>query len=176
MPDESLRYPIGRLDRAENVTADHRNSWIDALAAQPDKLQAAVTGLSDGQLDTPYRDGGWTVRQVVHHIADTNTVLSVRMRLVAAEPEPPLQPFDENPWAELADAQRGPIEPSLHIVAGLHARLTALLRTLTDADWLRTGRHPVSGPTELQRMAEFCVWHTDHHIAHITSLRERNGW
>lgn len=174
--DEALRYPIGRLTRAETVTPELRNKWIETLSGQPERLRTAVAGLSDAQLDTPYREGGWTVRQVVHHIADTNTVLAVRMRLVAAETNPPLQPFDENLWAELPDARTGPVEPSLVLLDGLHARLTMLLRQLSDGEWARTGQHPVTGPNRLDRMVEMYTWHGDHHIAHITSLRERENW
>lgn len=174
--DEALRYPIGRLVRAETVTPALRAQWLATMAAQPDRLRAAVAGLSDEQLDTPYRDGGWTVRQVVHHIADTNTVLAVRLRMVAAESEPPLQPFAENAWAELPDARTGPVEPSLVLLAGLHSRLVSLLRGLGEEQWARVGHHPVNGPSRLDRMVEMYVWHGDHHIAHITSLRERRGW
>lgn len=174
--DEALRYPIGRLVRAEQVTPELRRKWIETIAAQPGRLRAAVAGLRDAQLDTPYRDGGWTVRQVVHHIADTNTVLAVRLRMIAAEPEPPLQPFDENAWAVLPDARTGPVEPSLLLLDGLHERLAALLGALTDEQWARTGRHPVTGPAPLDRIVEMYTWHGDHHIAHITSLRQRKGW
>lgn len=174
--DEALRYPIGRLVRAEQVTPELRKTWVDTIAAQPDKLRAAVAGLSDEQLDTPYRDGGWTVRQVVHHIADTNTVLAVRLRMIAAEPEPPLQPFDETMWAELPDARSGAVEPSLMLLDGLHQRMAALLGALADEQWARVGRHPVAGPSPLDRIVEMYTWHGDHHIGHITSLRQRRGW
>lgn len=174
--DEALRYPIGRFARADVVTPELRQTWIETLAAQPERLRAAVAGMSDEQLDTPYRDGGWTVRQVVHHIADTNTVLGFRARMVAAEPEPPLLPFDENLWAELPDARTGPIEPSLLLLDGMHGRLAALLRSLSDEQWARVGQHPVGGPTRLDRIVELYTWHGDHHIAHITSLKERRGW
>lgn len=174
--EETLRYPLGRFSPREQIWPDDRAALIRIIADTPNELGEAVAGLTEAQLDTPYREGGWTVRQVVHHIADTNTVMYVRFRMVLTEAEPPIQPFDDVPWAELPDARTAPVEDSLILLTGLHARWAALLEQLSDEQYARTGNHPVSGPTRLDRMLEFFAWHCEHHRAHITSLRQRQGW
>ena len=139
-------------------------------------LRQAVAGLNDEQIDTPYREGGWTVRQVVHHVADSHMNAYVRARLTLTEDRPLVQPYDEKVWAVLHDARTAPIEPSLALIEGLHARFVALLRSLSPSDFTRTFRHPETGEWSLERLVAFYAWHGKHHTAHIRSLRERMGW
>jgi len=135
-----------------------------------------VAGLSQEQIDTPYRPGGWTVRQVVHHVPDSHLNSYIRFRLALTEQEPTIKPYDEKRWAELADSRTGPMEVSLALLESLHARWVLLLRALTAADWKRTYRHPELGVVNLERTASLYAWHGRHHVAHITSLRQRMGW
>ena len=141
----------------------------------PAKLKAAVGGLNDRQLDTPYRPGGWTVRQVVHHLPDSHLNSFVRFKLALTEEEPTIKPYDEARWAELADS-KAPIELSLPLLENLHERWVLLLNSLTPADWQRKFRHPERGPMTLTDNLQIYAWHGRHHVAHITALRERNGW
>jgi hypothetical protein len=170
-----LRYPIGRFERPASITPEQRNAWIDTLAAAPDRFQAAVRGLSDAQLDTPYRPEGWTVRQVCHHVADSHMNSFIRFRLALTEHEPTVKLYDEAKWALLADAAL-PVEPSLCLLGGLHHRLVVMLRSLSDADFARSFRHPEIGLVDLNTNAALYAWHSRHHEAHITALRERMGW
>lgn len=172
-----LSYPIGKFEWPETVSRESRNVYIEELAAAPERFYAAVQGLNDQQLDTPYRPGGWTVRQVVHHFADSHLNAYVRFRLAMTESEPVVKPYDEKKWAELPDARTAPPDISLQLIESLHYRWVALLRSFADADFARTFRHP-----ELPRIVRLdtylsqYAWHTRHHVAHITSLRERMGW
>lgn len=178
VPDlDPVRYPIGVFALPEPVTAAHRAGWTRALADLPARLRQSVAGLDDAQLDTPYREGGWTVRQVVHHVADAHQNLSIRFRLALTEDGPTVRPFDENTWAELPDARTFPTEASLAVVDGLHARLAALLGTLGEAEWARTFYHPVQQKhLRLDEIAGRYAWHGDHHAAQIEALRGRMGW
>jgi uncharacterized damage-inducible protein DinB len=169
------RYPIGKFRKTEDVTDAQRRASMGAVAEAPSKLKAAVAGLSEEQLDTPYRPGGWTVRQVVHHLPDSHMNAFVRFKLALTENEPTIKPYDEARWAELADA-RAPVEPSLILLESLHERWLALLNSLKPADWRRTFRHPERGTMTLGETLELYAWHGRHHVAHITSLRERKGW
>jgi uncharacterized damage-inducible protein DinB len=169
------RFPVGKFRRAEANLADHAAS-IAVLAALPDNLRSALAGLSDAQLDTPYREGGWTVRQLVHHLADSHMNSYVRMRLALTEDWPTIVNYDEKLWAELPDARTAPIQSSLHILDGLHARWTTLLRSLTEAQWQRGYVHPVNGRQTLAEAVALYAWHSRHHVAHITELRKRMGW
>ena len=169
------RYPVGRFRRAEANTTDHP-SHIATLAALPANLRAAIDRLSDTQLDTPYRDGGWTVRQLVHHLADSHINSYVRMRLALTGDWPTIVPYDEAVWAELPDARTAPIDLSLHILEGLHARWALLLRSLTGDQWQRGYVHPENGRQTLAEAAALYAWHCRHHTAHITELRKRKGW
>jgi hypothetical protein len=170
-----LRYPIGKFDRLETLTPEQRREHIEAIAATPARLASAVAGLKPEQLDTPYRPGGWTVRQVTHHIPDSHMNAYVRFKLALTEDEPTIKPYMEDRWAELADA-KAPIEPSLALLENLHKRWVLLLRSLTPAEWARKLRHPELGFLTLDQSLAIYGWHGRHHVAHITSLRERNGW
>jgi uncharacterized damage-inducible protein DinB len=173
-----LRYPIGHFEAPSHVTAGHRAAAIEAIAAAPAALRAAVSGLDAAQLDTPYRPDGWTVRQVVHHLADSHVNSYVRFRLALTESEPTIKPYDEAKWAELPDA-RGPlVAESLTLLTALHARWVALLRAMAPGDFARTLVHPErpGAPMTLDTMLALYAWHGRHHVAHIAALRERRGW
>lgn len=170
-----LRYPVGRFQRVENLTADQRTPLISAIAETPAKLRQAVAGLNEQQLDTPYRPGGWTVRQVVHHLPDSHMNSFIRFKLGLTENEPTIKTYEESLWANLADA-KAPIEPSLVLLESLHTRWITLLDSLSPSDWKRAVRHPEMGLLTLDGLLQLYSWHGRHHVAHITSLRERNGW
>lgn len=167
-----LRYPIGRFAYA----GPHRAEWLDQIASLPAEMKAAVAGLTDAQLDTPYREGGWTVRQVVHHTADSHMNSYVRFRLALTEQEPTINTYEEQLWAELDDAKAEPVDTSLQLLEVLHRRWVRMLRTLDDAQWQKAFVHPANGRTELDKALGLYAWHGRHHVAHITSLRERMGW
>jgi len=150
--------------------------WIDEIAAAPAQLRAAVVGLTDDQLDTPYRPGGWTVRQVVHHVPESHMNAYVRIKLALTEDQPTIKPYDEALWAELPDVGDTPIEVSLELLDSLHDRWVRLLRLLSEQQWTRTFRHPEMGLMTVEKTLALYAWHGKHHVAHITSLRERNGW
>jgi hypothetical protein len=171
-----LSYPIGRFDFKQVVTRDQYPGLIEEIATAPAHLRDAVRGLDEAQLDTPYRPGGWTVRQTVHHIADSHMNSFMRWRLALTEPEPTIRPYDQAAWGELADSRTAPVELSLHLVENLHGRWALLLKTLSDADLARTFRHPEIGVVRLDTNLALYAWHGRHHTAHITGLRERNGW
>jgi hypothetical protein len=171
-----LRYPIGRYLAPDLITTDQRNTWIVELNALPENLRQAVAGLSEEQLETPYRPGGWSVRQVVHHLPDSHINSYVRFRLALTESSPSIKPYEEAAWAELADAKAGPTAPSLTLLEALHTRWVALLKTLTDDEFARTLRHPELGEIRLDWMLGLYAWHSRHHVAQIVGLRERSGW
>jgi hypothetical protein len=171
-----LRYPIGQFQDAGPVTDEQRQRLIDQIAAAPTKLRAAVEGLSAQQLDTPYRPGGWTIRQVVHHLPDSHLNSYIRFRLALTEDEPTIKPYYENRWAELDDARHAPIDLSLALLEALHRRWVLLLRSLGPQDLARTFIHPELGVVDLEKNLSLYAWHGRHHVAHITSLRERMGW
>jgi hypothetical protein len=170
-----LRYPIGRFTPPASSDAVLRAPIIDVLRALPPNLQSAVSHLSNIQLDTPYREGGWTVRQLVHHIADSHANAYVRCKLALTEEWPSIKPYDEASWARLPDSLL-PLEPSLAIIAGLHERWVALLESLSDADFHRGYNHPESGRQNLSIVLALYAWHSRHHTAHITHLRARQNW
>jgi uncharacterized damage-inducible protein DinB len=171
-----LRYPIGKFERPEVFAAEMREHSIAVLAAAPERFGAAVRGLSDAQLDTPYRPEGWTVRQVVHHVADSHMHSYIRFRLALTEDEPTIKAYDEAKWARLADAHTLAPEVSLELIDALHRRWVALLRSFTPADFARTFRHPERGVMDLDTTLALYAWHSRHHEAHITCLRQREGW
>jgi uncharacterized damage-inducible protein DinB len=174
---EDLRYPIGKFDRSKMpATDEERRRLIDAVAKLPGELQSAVMGLSTRQIDTPYREGGWSVRQVVHHLADSHMNAYFRFKLALTEDNPPVRGFDEAAWAELADSQVTPIDVSLAIIQHLHARWVVLLRSLQAADWEKTVEHSQAGRMPLKQLLALYSWHGTHHVAHITGLCKRNGW
>jgi len=174
---EDLRYPIGQFRYEGEPDQRRREQWIEEIAATPANLRAAVAGLAPHQLDTPYRDKGWTVRQVVHHLPDSHLNAYTRIKLALTEDVPVIRPYEEARWAELPDGRAGPIELSLNLLESLHHRWVLLLRQLTPADFHRKYVHPQrSQPFELQETLALYAWHGRHHVAHIASLRRRNGW
>lgn len=170
------RYPVGTFQPKERITADERSALIGAIADTPARLSAAVSGLTDARLDTPYREGGWTVRQVVHHLPDSHLNAYVRLKLTLTEEHPTVKPYEESLWAELHDAKTLPIAPSLQLLASLHERWIGCLRSLRPEDFARTFRHPESGVRNLDWLVQLYGWHGRHHVAQITALRERMGW
>jgi hypothetical protein len=170
-----LRYPIGRYQAPAPITADQRNNWIIELNSLPENLRRAISGWTETQLDTPYRPGGWSVRQLVHHLPDSHMNSYIRFRLALTEPSPVIKPYEEAAWAELEDAKNGSIIPSLNLLEALHVRWVALLKTLTDRDFARTFRHPELGEARLDWTLGLYAWHSRHHLTQITGLRERSG-
>lgn len=171
-----LRYPIGKFHFDGPLSEDQKQKALDDIARAPAKLRAAVEGLSDTQLDTPYRPGGWTVRQVVHHVPDSHLNSYVRFKLALTEEEPTIKPYAEDRWAELADSKATPVEVSLILLDSLHDRWVRLLRSLEPEDWRRTFRHPELGAITLEKNLALYAWHGRHHVAHITELRKRMTW
>lgn len=173
---DSLRYPVGPFDMESEPDAAERPRLIDEIAQTPQRLRSAVEGLSDEQLDTPYRPGGWTIRQVVHHVPDSHLNSYIRFKLALTEEEPTIRPYMEDRWATLEDSRITPLEISLSLLEALHERWVLLLRSLSAKDFERTFRHPDLGAVSLNKNLALYAWHGRHHIAHITSLRERKGW
>ncbi len=173
---DDLRYPVGRYEHDGPITQTDLAGWIGAIEALPARLRTAVDGLSDAELDTPYRAGGWTVRQVVHHISDSHLNALARFKLALTEDTPTIKPYAEARWAELADYDL-PVEHGLALVEALHARWTRLLRSLDRDALARTYVHPEHERTlALDWTVGMYAWHGRHHVAHITGLREREGW
>jgi len=170
------RYPIGKFTWNGSSTPEERSRFIEDIAATPQRMRSAVAGLNSTQLDTPYRDEGWTVRQVVHHVPDSHMNSYIRFKFALTEHEPTIKPYDEAVWAQLVDARTGPIEPSLDLLEGLHHRWTLLLRSLSDQDVKRKFYHPELGVVTIEQYIALYAWHGKHHVAHITSLRERQRW
>ena len=171
-----LRYPIGKFTYNGQLTGDQKRALLDEIAQTPADLRAAVKGLSDAQLDTPYRPGGWTIRQVIHHVPDSHLNSYLRFKLALTEDEPTIKPYAEDRWAELPDTKATPIEISLTMLESLHDRWVRLLRSLTPEEWKRAFRHPEMGPMTLEKTLALYAWHGRHHVAHITALRQREGW
>ena len=170
------RFPIGKFQYSGSVNELQRKQFIAEIAAAPAQLRAAVRGLSSEQLDTPYRQGGWTVRQVVHHVPDSHLNSYVRFKLALTEEEPAIKGYDEARWAQLGDTRTTPVEVSLSLLESLHQRWTNLLRSLSGSEWKRTFRHPERGLMTLDEALAMYAWHGKHHVAHITRLREAKGW
>lgn len=171
-----LRYPIGKFEHTGPLTEAEKKVLIQQIADTPVHLRSATTALSESQLDTPYRPGGWTVRQVVHHVPDSHMNSYVRFKLALTEEEPTIKTYAEDRWAELADTKATPIEVSLTLLESLHDRWVRLLRSLTSEQWKRTFRHPDLGPMNLEKTLALYAWHGRHHVAHITELRKRMSW
>ncbi len=172
-----IRYPIGKFEAPASLTREDRQRLIDDIADLPARLRSAVAGLDQAQLDTPYREGGWTVRQVVHHLPDSHVNAYVRFRLALTEDTPTIRPYAEALWAELPDARTAQISLSLDLMDALHLRWTTFLRSLRDEDWKRRYFHPEMGATmDMNAVLAMYSWHGRHHVAHITRLREREGW
>lgn len=170
------RYPVGKFTYSGPLTETQRQEAISAIAETPANLRAAVKGLSDAQLDTPYREGGWTVRQVIHHVPDSHLNSYIRFKLALTEDEPTIKPYFEDRWADLADTKATPIEVSLTLLESLHDRWVRLLRSLKPEDWKRAFRHPELGAMTLEKTLALYQWHGRHHVAHITELRKQRGW
>lgn len=171
-----MRYPVGTLAFDPDVTADKRRAWIRQIAEAPSALRAAVAGLGEGQLDTPYRPGGWTVRQVVHHVPDSHLNAYVRFKLALTEDNPTIKPYEEAAWATLPDTARAPVDVSLALLDALHRRWVILMESMTEEDFKRPLQHPVNGAMSLDRLLQMYAWHGRHHVAHVTALRRREGW
>ncbi|HEX3554474.1 MAG TPA: putative metal-dependent hydrolase [Thermoanaerobaculia bacterium] len=173
---EDLRYPVGRLQEEGPLGAARRLELIEQIAETPERLRTAVHGLDHRQLDTPYRPGGWTVRQVIHHVPDSHLNAYVRFKLALTEKTPAVKAYAEALWAELPDTGRTAPEVSLALLDALHKRWVILLRAMDDDGFARTLRHPEMGLLTLDQMLVLYAWHGRHHVAHVTSLREREGW
>ena len=173
---EDLRYPVGRFQRPPSLEPKQRRAAIDTIAEAPTKLRAAVSGLSDTQLDTPYRPEGWTVRQVVHHVPDSHLNAYTRFKLALTEDTPTIKPYNEAAWAELADSKETPIEFSLVLIKGLHTRFVTLLRSLKEEDWAKGFYHPERGAAmSLDMVLAMYNWHSEHHLAHINGAKQQHG-
>lgn len=172
---EDLRYPVGKFDPDFEATADVREKFIQTISNLPEKLNEAVKNLSDEKLDTPYRPEGWTVRQVVHHIADSHLNSFCRFKLALTEEFPTIRAYYEDRWAELVDSKM-PIDVSMKIIEGIHSRWTSLLKSMSEEDFERKLNHPESGEWTLGKMLGLYDWHSRHHLAHITTLAERENW
>lgn len=169
------RYPVGRFVAPEPIRLDDRLYAISSLAEMPTHLRNAVHGLDDEQLDTPYREGGWTVRQLVHHLADSHSFALMRIRLALTEDWPATMPYDEDAWAKLHD-YAGPVEWSLELLEALHARWVMLLQSLTAEEWYCGYIHPKLGRVTVEKATLIYAWHSRHHVAHVTHLRAREDW
>lgn len=177
MNTTDLRYPVGKFERRDRLTSAERPSLIDQIAAAPARLREAVKSLGPKQLDTPYRDGGWTVLQVAHHLPDSHMNAYSRFKLALTEDTPMIKPYDETRWAELSDSRDTPVETSLTLLEALHDRWVRLLRAMSDKDFQRTLKHPEhEGTMTLDSMLVLYAWHGRHHVGHITSLRDRMHW
>jgi hypothetical protein len=176
MPVTTLAYPIGRFQAPDAIDASARDAFVAQIELVPALLRKAIEGLDKRQLDTPYRPGGWSVRQVVHHLPDSHLNAYVRFKLALTEDQPTIRPYDQARWAELPEATAGPVRLSLDLLANLHARWVACIRALPPASFERTFRHPELGVMSLNQQLALYAWHGRHHVAHITSLRTREGW
>jgi uncharacterized damage-inducible protein DinB len=172
---EVLKYPVGRFEYDQQPNPNKRSMWLTSIEALPGNMRDAVTGLSDEQLDTTYREGGWTVRQVVHHVADSHMNAYVRLKLALTEIEPAIKPYEESRWAELPDSRLS-VEVSLALLDALHSRWTVLLRSMKAEAFARSWRHPEHGVRDLDFLLQLYAWHSRHHVGHVRSLRERMRW
>jgi hypothetical protein len=173
--DSDPRYPVGRFAAPATITLDERTGAIATLAELPEQLRNAVDGLSFAHQSTPYREGGWTVRQVVHHVADSHMNAVIRVKLSLTEDWPTVKPYDEAAWAKLHDVA-APVEWSLELIEALHARWVMLLQSLSEEQWQRGCNHPQSGPMTVELATLTYAWHSRHHVAHIMHLRAKENW
>jgi uncharacterized damage-inducible protein DinB len=171
-----LRYPIGKFSYSGPPSDEQKQQFLSDVEQTPTRLRAALRGLSDQQLDTPYRDGGWTLRQLAHHVPDSHMNSYIRFKLALTEDDPTIKPYKENIWAELPEAKHAPIEVSMALLDSLHQRWLLMLNKLTAAEWKRTFRHPELGSMSLEKNLALYAWHGRHHTAHVTALREKMGW
>jgi uncharacterized damage-inducible protein DinB len=175
MHDTDPRYPVGRFVAPAIISADERTGAIATLAELPEQMRNAVDGLGSAQLSTPYREGGWTVRQVVHHVADSHMNAVIRVKLALTEDWPTIKPYDEAAWAKLHDVA-APVEWSLELIESLHARWVMLLQSLDEEQWMRGFHHPDDGPMTVEKTTLVYAWHSLHHVAHIVRLRTKERW
>lgn len=173
---KDLRYPIGKSALPEAIDDQTIRQWIDTIEAFPEQLRASVEPLDEEQLDTPYRPGGWTLRQVVHHVVDSHINSYVRFKWVLTEDRPTIKAYDQDGWAALADYEKTPVSVSLDLLENLHRRWVILLRSLDDPALDREFVHPDSGPSTLRKMVGLYAWHCQHHLAHVTTTVVREGW
>ncbi|MEO7998957.1 MAG: YfiT family bacillithiol transferase [Gemmatimonadaceae bacterium] len=173
---DDLSYPIGKFQRPASLGTGEFNSEVSRLETQAERLRSVLEGLNDSQLDTPYRPGGWTVRQLAHHIADSHMNMYIRLKLALTEDNPTIKPYDQDAWVLLSDTREIPIATSVGILDAVQQRALSVLRNMSEADRARTFMHPENGPTRLDQMTSLYAWHGDHHIAHIKNLRTRMGW
>ncbi|HXH69035.1 MAG TPA: putative metal-dependent hydrolase [Pyrinomonadaceae bacterium] len=173
--NEDLSFPIGKYNKDKKITLEQRKQFIKEIAELPNALRQAVENLSDGQIDTPYRPEGWTVRQVIHHVGDSHMNSFIRFKLALSEDNPTIHPYAENLWAETAEYKM-PVEVSLDLIDSIHQRWATLLNSMSDEDFARTINHPETGVWTLGNLLGMYVWHGKHHAAHIDNLKKRNGW
>jgi len=173
MTAPDLRYPLGPYEAPGQYSANWRSACIDAIAETPVALRAALNGLTEAQLDTPYRPGGWTVRQLAHHVPDSHLNAYIRLKLALTEDVPTIKAYDEAAWARLDDSHTTPVDVSLALLEALHDRFVRLLRVMSDDDFDRRYRHPETGEHPLNHLVGLYAWHGRHHVAHITALRAR---
>ena len=172
-----LRYPVGKFTPLVTYTAELRRQFLAQIAACPTEIRRAVAGLSAAQLDTPYREGGWTLRQVVHHLPDSHINAYIRHKLAVTEEQPTIRPYEEAAWAELSDGRSGDIEVSLTLLAALHERWGRFLSSLPPDSFERSFLHPdIPGPVTLDKSVAMYAWHGRHHVAHVDALRRSNSW
>lgn len=170
------RYPTGKFTFDPDIAPGKRRTSIAAIRATPAALREAVRGLSEAQVETPYRDGGWTVRQVVHHVPESHMNAFTRFKLALTEDNPTIKTYEEDGWVRLGDIARTPLETSLALLDALHERWVTLLDVMSDEDFRRPLTHPEMGAMTLDRMLQLYAWHGPHHVAHITTLRRRHNW
>jgi DinB superfamily len=176
MAELSLQYPVGRFTMPDDITPAMRNHAIDEIALMPTAMAHATRGLTDAQLATPYRDGGWTVHQVVHHVADSHMHAYIRIKFALTEESPTIRPYDEAAWATLPDVAALPIAVSQSLLEGIHARWVACMRGIDETQFARPFVHPELGPQRVDSSLMRYAWHGRHHVAHVTALRSRMGW
>ena len=174
--EPDLRYPIGPMKKVQSLNEAEREAAVESIAATPMRLRAALLGLTQEQLDTPYRPGGWTVRQLVHHIADSHMNAYLRFKWAMTEDNPTIKTYEEALWAELEDGRSTPAEVSLALIEALHDRWVRLLRSMKPEDFARTLTHPEHGPMSMDSLLGIYHWHGKHHVAHVTELRKRMNW
>ena len=172
---EDLRYPLGKFDNNVEIAPELRRKFIRTISGLPEVLESACSDLNEEQLETPYRPGGWTIRQTVHHIADSHLNAYIRFKLALTEETPTIRPYAEALWAELPDSKM-PLDVSMKIIEGVHRRWTTILESMTEEDFQKRLNHPETGVWTLEKMLALYSWHSRHHTAHITKLRERNNW
>jgi hypothetical protein len=171
-----LQYPLGRIRYDDQVTPGKRTAWIRQIAEAPAAMRAAVSGLSEAQLDTPYRPQGWTIRQVAHHVPDSHLNAYIRFKWTLSEENPTIKAYDQAAWSRIADTTLTPVDVSLDLLEALHKRLVILLESLKEEDWARPLVHPENGPMTLDMLLQLYAWHGRHHVAHITGVRKREGF